>query len=149
VLLIGYGNPLRRDDGLGPFIVESLARDHGDVQTLTAVQLLPEMAASLAKAETALFIDACAGGEVVELTLVEERDVLEWSSHTADPRRLLALTRAVYGRSPRSWWITVPGVDFQLGEGFSPLAQQNPRTTRDRIEKMLPLLPGRSGQQRE
>jgi hydrogenase maturation protease len=138
VLVIGYGNPLRRDDGLGPLIVDGLAAERrAGVETITAVQLVPELAASLAEAEVVIFVDACAGSGEVQLTLVEEGEALEWSSHCGDPRALLALTRAVYGRAPRAWWVTVPGVDFGFGDGLSPAARANTPVAGDCIKALL------------
>ena len=47
LLVIGYGNTLRRDDGVGPKVVEALATENlPGVQPLVCPQLTPEIAAS-------------------------------------------------------------------------------------------------------
>jgi hypothetical protein len=78
-LLIGIGNPLRGDDGVGPWLVETWGRRRvwrGEVcgaqrgeggerparfQVRVVDQLLPELAADLATAGRVLFVDAWRG----------------------------------------------------------------------------------------
>lgn len=58
-LLIGYGNTLRSDDGVGPSVVEAIdQRQLLGVRSLTCHQLGPELAADLATAGRVLFVDA-------------------------------------------------------------------------------------------
>ena len=64
-LVIGIGNPLRGDDGVGPLLAEQAGGR-------SVHQLTPELAAELAELEAVLFIDAWlapAGGppQLVEL----------------------------------------------------------------------------------
>nr|MDQ2730551.1 hydrogenase maturation protease [Armatimonadota bacterium] len=63
-LVIGYGNPLRRDDGLGPMAAQRLAAlaDPLRVQVLTPYQLSPELAEPISQARFVLFIDASEEG---------------------------------------------------------------------------------------
>jgi hydrogenase maturation protease len=130
ILVIGYGNELRRDDGIGPRVAEAIAlANYPEVRVKTCFQLVPELAADLAEARVVLFVDASAdprrsGGELRRITAEETAD---WSTHTGDPRALLALTHAVYGVSPEAWWLTVPGEDFGFGDGLSARAQDNVR----------------------
>src|SRR5579863_2441204 len=62
-LIIGIGNPLRGDDGLGWRAVESLRQIASlqEVETVTCHQLTPEMAESVSRAERVVFIDAYVG----------------------------------------------------------------------------------------
>jgi hydrogenase maturation protease len=128
ILIIGYGNGLRGDDGLGPFIAESLAAaKFPGVLVLTPVQLLPELSAQLAEARLAVFVDAsvesCEVGRAIRLQAA--KDTRAWCTHHAAPCTLLALTRAVYGRTPQAWWLPVPGRNFGYGERFSDVAKEN------------------------
>ncbi len=61
-LVIGYGNPLRTDDAAGPEVARRLACVRPDVEVMTPQQLVPELAASIARASTVVFIDAAIGG---------------------------------------------------------------------------------------
>ena len=58
-LLIGYGNTLRSDDGVGPSIVEAIdQRQILGVRSLIRHQLGPELAADLATVGRVVFVDA-------------------------------------------------------------------------------------------
>jgi hydrogenase maturation protease len=140
VLVIGYGNPLRGDDGLGPHVAETLAaRGWPGVRVLTRHQLVPELAADLAGARWAVFVDARAGAAApgVDVARITPGEAEAWTTHRADPRALLALARAVYGRAPAAWWVTVVGREFGFGEGLSPAAREAARAAVARVEAIL------------
>src|SRR5258708_2735673 len=61
ILLIGYGNPLCGDDGIGPYAVEQLyAGDpsNANAQYCAVRQLTPELAELISKVEAVVFVDA-------------------------------------------------------------------------------------------
>jgi len=60
ILVIGYGNTLRRDDGVGVRAAEMMAADSrfADVEVLTAYQLTPELSLDIATASLVVFVDA-------------------------------------------------------------------------------------------
>jgi hypothetical protein len=60
VLVLGWGNPSRGDDALGPLFVERLSRELGDgaAAWLTDYQLQVEHALDLAGRRRVLFVDA-------------------------------------------------------------------------------------------
>jgi hydrogenase maturation protease len=127
ILVIGYGNELRGDDGLGPKLacaIDALALP--DVAVLVCHQLTPELADPLSRAEFAVFIDArIDGSSGVQLHPLHEPQRASFSPHASDPAALLALSRAVYGVAPHGWWLTLPAVDLGIGEGLSLAAQES------------------------
>lgn len=140
ILVIGYGNALRSDDGIGTRVAQSIAAaNYPGVQVRSVCQLLPELAAELAEAGIVLFVDALAdrSRSALELTPVSAGEITDWSTHTADPRTLLALTRAVYKRTPEAWWLTVSGQNFDLGEGLSAVAEEGVRQAIALLNKLL------------
>lgn len=140
ILVIGYGNELRRDDGIGLRVAESIAAaKYPNVRVLTCFQLVPELAADLAEVRLVVFVDALAdpGGADVELRRITAAVTTDWCTHTGDPRALLALTHSVYGRTPEAWWVMVPGEDFGLGEKLSLFAEGNVRDAIDRIAALI------------
>jgi hydrogenase maturation protease len=140
VLVIGYGNEGRGDDGIGPRVAEAIASaNYPGVRVVTVAQLLPELAAELAAARLAVFVDARADSAPagVAATRITAHETTDWSTHTADPRALLALSGAVYGCHPEAWWVTVPGQYFGFGEVLSPFALENVRRAIHRIEALL------------
>ena len=124
ILIIGYGNPLRSDDGFGWRAAERLSeliRDP-EIEVLALHQLTPELMDSLSRAEFAIFIDACEGPEP---GLMAERQVAPQSSgqasftHHVTPEALLGGARLLYGRAVEAIMITVAGADFSLGAELS------------------------------
>src|SRR5690349_18792955 len=71
ILVIGYGNPLCGDDGIGPCAVEHMASDNDeacqDVEYLSLRQLTPELAEPISRAQAVIFVDAAAGGTSGEI----------------------------------------------------------------------------------
>src|SRR5579862_3803538 len=69
ILIVGYGNPLRRDDALGwhasRLLAEALVGK--DVEVITCHQLTPELAEPLSRCQRAVFIDADAEGKPGEI----------------------------------------------------------------------------------
>jgi hydrogenase maturation protease len=136
VLVIGYGNDLRGDDGIGRRVAEAIAEAGlPGVRVRTTHQLTPELAAEIAEASRVIFVDALADStiESVQVQQLAIEETPDWSTHTADPRVLLALTRALYGATPDAWWVMVPGRDFGFEEGLSPFANENVRRAIDRV----------------
>jgi hydrogenase maturation protease len=147
VLVIGYGNDLRGDDGVGPHIVGELATlGLAHVRTRTTRQLLPELAAELADVGLAIFVDAELRSEegAVKVTAVSPAPFAGLLAHTADPASLLALTQAVYGRVPQAWLVTVPGQGFELGQDISTLATAQARIALGKIRELLEKASGGS-----
>lgn len=127
ILAIGYGNDLRSDDGIGVKIAQIIARwNRAGVRSLAVHQLTPELAAEIAKSQLVIFIDAYRASQEQNLQIcpVEPQNSDTFNSHSSDPQGLLTLTRIVFGRCPPAWLIAVPGVNFELGEDLSPIAQQ-------------------------
>ncbi len=125
-LVLGYGNPLRGDDGVGWVVAERLQ----GVVGITAVplhQLLPEHADLMQTAVSVIFVDATVEGEpgVVRVRPVApDRHGLA-ASHQMSPRVLLALVAELYGRCPPAHLITITGQDFGYNETLSPPVQES------------------------
>ncbi len=64
-LMIGYGNPLRRDDRLGQYLAEKLGQSW---RVIASTQLMPEYAEAISHAERkSFFIDAGIGTKPGEI----------------------------------------------------------------------------------
>jgi hydrogenase maturation protease len=123
--LIGYGNPLRRDDGFG-FLLASKLQDELDdpaVQVIAAHQLTPELAEPLSRADYAIFADASieARDEPAELREISaDESASAQFSHHVTPQSLLAFTHTLYGKLPdKSWLLSVCARDLGYGEELS------------------------------
>lgn len=127
LLVIGYGNPLRGDDGAGPEAARRVERlGLPGVVVIECHQLLPEHAETLSRFDRAIFLDAHAGldGQDIEVSTVTPSINPQLGSHASDPASLLALAEALYDRHPESTLIALPTRDFDLREGLSRLAER-------------------------
>ncbi len=139
ILVVGYGNTLRRDDGIGPKIAEAVTElNLPGVRALCCHQLTPELAAPIAEARAVIFVDAERDtAAVVEPREIESGGTGQVTTHTFDPASLLSLARQVYGHCPRAWLLVVPGEDFEIGEGFSRRAREGSQKALDQIQALV------------
>ena len=127
-LIIGIGNPLRSDDGLGWAVVEQLSRDcimSYDIHTV--YQLTPELAQWIAAVNLVIMIDASHEGEPGEMSirpLSLSAQPSAVGTHYTTPEELAALTVAVYGQCPPIVVVTMTGADFRIGEKLSLIVTQ-------------------------
>ena len=123
LLVIGYGNELRRDDGVGPRAARAVAAwQLPGVEGVAAHQLTPELAARIGEAERVVFVDA-GQDDVVQTQPINPGRNAPLLAHTGEPRDLLALAEALYGRCPEAWLVTVPAPELGFGEGLSAAAE--------------------------
>lgn len=128
-LIIGIGNPLRSDDGLGWAVAELLSHDCNpgcDIRTVH--QLTPELAQEMAAAHLVVMIDASHEGEPGELrirplSLSAQPGAV--GTHYTTPEELAALTAVVYGQCPPVVIVTMTGTNFSIGEQFSSIVAQS------------------------
>ena len=137
-LVIGYGNTLRSDDGVGLKVAAAveLAGLPG-VRALACHQLTPELAEPVAQARAVVFVDAAVGApagiQVVELAPAAAGQIL---AHVSDPKTLLALARDLFGRCPPAWWVTIPIQNTDFGEELSPLAREGMQSALEKIRAL-------------
>ena len=126
LLVIGYGNTLRRDDGVGPGVAEAVAGlALPGVRTLACPLLTPELAEAVSQAHVAIFVDAAVDApREVQLRTLAPAGSSQVMAHAASPATLLALARDVFGHAPEAWWLTIPVEDLGIGEELSPLARR-------------------------
>ena len=126
-LVIGYGNPLRSDDALGPHAVRALCATlppGHTVDCLEVHQLTPELCDRLAAVDRVLFIDASAEGPAGTLRFAAISSAAPGATAPLptylSPADLLDLTHALHGRRPAAHVLSITGASFAFGEVFSP-----------------------------
>jgi hydrogenase maturation protease len=126
ILVVGYGNTLRGDDGVGPRVAEAVAKLRlPGVRTLICPLLTPELADQISRAKKVIFVDAAVDApKEVQWRKLEPGETSQLMGHAADPRTMLALARDVFGHAPEAWWLTIPAVDLSFRENFSPEVQR-------------------------
>jgi hydrogenase maturation protease len=127
VLILGYGNPGRQDDGLGPEIVQELEQLRLPGLSLEAdYQLSIEHAADLERADKVIFVDAAVSGpEPFELRRLAASRSIEFTSHALAPGAVLAISEETYGYVPEALLVAVRGYSFEFAEGLTEKARQN------------------------
>ena len=148
VLVIGYGNTLRGDDGAGYHIAQIVeAWDLPDVRSFSVHQLTPDLAADIAEVKTVIFIDAIGVGfphtempdpwlEPIERP-IEPFSQNSFTGHHIDPRSLLALTEKLYQKRPIAYHLLIPALDFEFGESFSEMTHQAVQKALQKLQQSL------------
>ena len=123
VLVLGYGNPLRSDDGLGWQMAVELFRANAsqEVLVLPCHQLTPDLAETASFAETVIFIDASRTGKPGEIRCDEVFSQSGPASFTHDlsPAGLLALAAELFGVCPQGYLFSICGECFDVGRDLS------------------------------
>jgi hydrogenase maturation protease len=127
-LVVGYGNPLRSDDGVGPVIAGRLATDPRFAGTvvLQRHQLTPELALDVSRADLVVLVDARsaapAGSVAIERVDRASADGTTWSHHLG-PASLVGLAGELYGRVAEVHVVSVGVGSLEVGEGLSPAVE--------------------------
>ena len=126
ILVIGYGNTLRGDDGVGPRVAEAVAQlSLPSVRTLVCPMLTPELADPISRAQSVIFVDAAVDApNEIQWRQLQPNETSQLMAHAADPRTMLALSRDVFGHVPEAWWLTIPVVDLSFREQLTPEVQR-------------------------
>lgn len=128
--IIGYGNIQRRDDGIGPYVVNKLykfLKYRRDLHILSLHQLEPDLIHDLRHAHLILFVDATMNELEEGWNLVRikpECKILPYLTHYFEPSFLLILLQSVYHQYPPTWLASVQGNDFGFGEGLTQEAEE-------------------------
>jgi hydrogenase maturation protease len=127
VLILGYGNPGRQDDGLGPAIAEAVEEwALPNVTADAAYQLNIEDATSLAEHDVVVFVDASVDApEPYSLKRIEAAAEVTFTSHSVSPESVLALCEDHFNATPETYVLAVRGYAFELEEGLTPRACEN------------------------
>lgn len=116
VLLIGYGNPAREDDGLGPAVAEIV--DKLNIPGLTVesdYQLAVEDAADIAEHDLVVFVDACVDCEgPYSFTEVEPSMDISFSTHSVEPEILMGMATQLFKAGTKGYALGIRGYSFEM-----------------------------------
>jgi len=131
-LIIGYGNELASDDGLGPALVSQLKKssgisDDGEVETDIEHMLSIDIAGKIRDFDRVFFIDATDDAEVVSFRAdpVIYKGKSEFSFHKVTPGTIVAMCSQLYNRSPESVIVKIRGYEWGLSGNLSQRARLN------------------------
>ncbi len=131
ILIIGYGNPLRGDDGIGWRVVEEIvsrqwSTANAQLKATAVQQLLPELSETISAADVVIFVDAAVAGEpgrIVVRTVTPALSDPGAFTHHFDAAGLLGYARTFYGRFPRAYLVTITAASLGYEETLSPIVK--------------------------
>jgi hydrogenase maturation protease len=127
-LLIGYGNPGRLDDGLGPALAEAVEQlDIPGVTVESNYHLTVEDAAAAAAHRYVVFADASVTGrEPFSFTVVQPVAHTSFSSHSVEPEAVIAMAHDLFRAETKGYALGIRGYRFnEFGELLSAKATEN------------------------
>jgi len=118
VLVLGYGNPGRLDDGLGAAVVREVgAMGLPGVEAEHDYQLNIEHAARIIGCPAVIFADACVGGQAPWFfRRLTPRRAESFSSHVMRPEAVLSFAADAFGWDGRAYLLGVRGHEFNAFE---------------------------------
>jgi len=155
ILIIGYGNPDREDDGVAWHILtgitarlgrkipsdylEGFPESEQNPVLFFELQLVPENAEMIAASDLVIFVDAHTGNIPDDLLVKQLSPVFQKSpfTHHLTPESCLAMAGAVYGKTPEAFLVTVHGFEFGFSLELSPKTAELSQLAVDQIMDIL------------
>lgn len=140
ILIIGYGNPGRLDDGLGPILAEEIDKmNYPNVEIDSDYQLTVENAVDLTKHDIVIFADAdVSGPEPFYLKAIQPSKSVTFSSHSITAENLLALAYELFQKDIKAYALGIRGYEFnEYDERLSAKAQSNLKNAIEFIKKSI------------
>lgn len=131
--IVGYGNRERRDDGVGPWVVDGLlsqALPSDKVRLLARPQLEPDLLDELSQADAAILVDASVErleGGISWSRVDPTKGHAPFLTHSLEPAYLLGLMALVHPRLPATWLVSIQGEEFGYGQGLSRPTEERAR----------------------
>lgn len=138
VLVCGFGNPYRHDDGVERAVVNEVREQleqapldsssagfndlGGSIDAVVLDQLVPEMAETVVKYDLVIFVDAhvVATSELLRKKYAASAyRSAAFVSHQTHPATMLELAKKMYGYAPQAVMLSLRDHDFDSDEGLS------------------------------
>ena len=155
IIIIGYGNIYRSDDGVAFAVINELRRqlgqkllEEGDTgldelksenDSIFLLQLVPEIMELLTDYNKIIFVDAHVGSDLEDLNCspVEAQYVSSSFTHHMTPAALLAFLKTMYQCEPEAHMVSICGCDFDFKRTLSPNVQALVQPAVDAILKVI------------
>ena len=143
ILIYGFGNPGRQDDGLGPALVaelEAWAQTEGlsGIVFDSNYQLNVEDALAVAESRAVVFVDASKEGQApFEFRPLAPQKEISFSTHAMPPESVLALADELYGARPPAWLLAIRGEAWEPNAALSAAALAHLAAAREFLQAWL------------
>jgi len=147
ILIYGYGNPGRKDDGLGICLAEKIKHwakmeNLSDMDVDTNYQLNIEDAEKISNYDEVIFVDASkeniANFDYTKVNPSKAR--VEFTMHAVSPAYVLNLCNHLFKKNPFTNLLHIKGYEWDFEEGISRKAYKN-------LEKAFAFLTGKIKQE--
>ena len=143
ILVYGYGNPGRQDDGLGIALATQLEKwaaenQITDIRFDNNYQLNIEDAEAISNHDLVIFADA--SEEEIDdfcLSVVDGTGKLAFTTHSASPSYILKLCQELFQKDPLVLLLHIKGYAWEFKEGLSHRAEENLKAAYSYMTDML------------
>lgn len=159
ILIIGYGNPDRQDDGVAWHVICNLAsyfnrqipdsysegifpaNDNPDFYFL--LQLTPEISEMMENYDSVIFIDAHTENIPDDLQIIEIEPQFQQSplTHHLTPATCLLLAQTIHGFAPKGTLVSIKGHQFGFSQKLSKKTEALVKIASKKIIEILPMNP--------
>lgn len=139
-LIIGYGNPLRGDDGVGPAVAEALRGRLADTDIVTTQTLVPELAERVAHHSRVVFIDARVGdtpGRVTATPVTAGAIDPSLQGHGLSTSGIVALAAQLYDWRGDAWLVSIEAATFDYDVTLSSAVAAAVGTAAAQVAELL------------
>jgi len=143
ILVYGYGNPGRQDDGLGILFVDVIEKwaNKKKIKNLyfdSNYQLNIEDAINISKFDIVIFVDASKNiKKSFSIKKINPQQIESITTHNITPENVLFLSKELYGKEPKTYLITIKGYRWEINKKLSKKAQKNLLLSLNYIKKRL------------
>ena len=131
ILIFGFGNPGRKDDGMGPAIADMieewvLQNNLKGIDTDSNYQLNIEDADTIQDYDIVVFADA--SSEDIDHFLIDRvipSGKVAFNTHSVSPGFVLDLCHRLFDKDPEVYLLHIKAFEFTMEEGFSTAAREN------------------------
>lgn len=144
ILIYGYGNPGRRDDGLGIVFADEMGKwakefMPGSMETETNYQLNIEDAELISHYQTVVFADASLESvDSFALTPIDPSpETVEFTMHAVAPGYVIHLCHDLFQKQPKAYLMHIKGYEWDMAEGLTNQAKENLNNALEHLKKAL------------
>lgn len=143
ILVIGYGNPGRQDDGVGVLLIDDLYQwaEQAQLDFIymdSNYQLNLEDAATISNFDLVVFADA-SKEDIKDYTLteLEPSPVVDFTMHAVSPAFILHLCKQIFHRSPEAYLLHIKGYEWEFMAAPTAKALENLNKALDYIKDYI------------
>ena len=132
ILIYGYGNPGRQDDGMGVLLADELEKwaeekKYSNISFETNYQLNVEDAEIISDKDFVLFIDASMEQieDIVYTKVTPDDSRIEFTMHAVSVSFIVDICNKLFGKNPETYLLHIKGYEWELAEGITEKARIN------------------------